>query len=87
MTYVIQATHFSLSGQMIPTVPTDGAKYRARKVWPFYTATIFNEDGSELDTRSGWNDYELTRWIESFGIVIPRFEEPFWTHNNLMDER
>lgn len=58
-----QATSFSLEGWLLPKPGSKGC------MWPIYRATVFNSDGSVLDFREEYNDFELAFWLESFGFL------------------
>lgn len=64
---ILQATHFAISGQR-----AEGFQYASgpRRSWPYFTAYVYNGDGSVLDSKAAWDWTELYRWIESFGFRL-----------------
>lgn len=68
MTFTLQATHFSITGEKVDV---------GGQLWPLFRATIFNDDDSVLDSREGYDDLSLCQWVESFDFNVltkPRSE-------------
>lgn len=66
---MIQATSFSVVGTQTKVEPT-------KRLVPYYTAFVENSDGTVLDSRTAFSEFDLYDWLESFALSPRPPREP-----------